>query len=61
MLMYALKIGNPVVWGFFPLVWLAFLVWLAAGLIFYFAYGRRKSTVALQDAEGIAVVQPPVN
>jgi basic amino acid/polyamine antiporter, APA family len=60
-LMYALKIGNPVVWGFFPLVWLAFLVWLAAGLLFYFAYGRRKSTVALQEVEGIAVRQPPVN
>ena len=60
-LMYALKIGNPVVWGFFPLVWLAFLVWLVAGLVFYFSYGRRMSTVALQETEGVAVLQPPVN
>lgn len=60
-LMYFLKVGNPVVWGFFPLVWLAFLVWLVAGLIFYFAYGRRMSTVALQEVEGVAIAQPPVN
>ncbi|HEX8807197.1 MAG TPA: amino acid permease, partial [Candidatus Aquilonibacter sp.] len=60
-LMYALKIGNPVLWGFFPLVWFAFLVWLVAGLLFYFSYGRRMSTVALQEVEGVAVSQPPVN
>jgi APA family basic amino acid/polyamine antiporter len=53
--------GNPLVWGFFPLVWLAFLVWLTVGLIFYFSYGRRKSTVALQEAERVAVRQPRVN
>jgi basic amino acid/polyamine antiporter, APA family len=45
----------------FPLVWLAFLVWLFVGLIFYFSYGRNKSTVALQEAEGIAPLQPRVN
>jgi basic amino acid/polyamine antiporter, APA family len=60
-LMYFLKVGNPLVWGFFPLVWLAFLIWFAVGLIFYFSYGRRKSTVALQEVEGLAAVQPPVN
>jgi APA family basic amino acid/polyamine antiporter len=60
-LIYFLRNGNPVVWGFFPLVWLSFLVWLAIGLIFYFSYGRRKSTVALQEAEGIAPIQPRVN
>jgi APA family basic amino acid/polyamine antiporter len=60
-LIYFLREGNPLVWGFFPLVWLAFLVWLVVGLIFYFAYGRRKSTVALQEVEGLAPVQPPVN
>jgi len=60
-LMYFLKVGNPLVWGFFPLVWLAFLVWLAIGLVFYFSYGRRKSTVALQSVEGIAPIQPRVN
>jgi APA family basic amino acid/polyamine antiporter len=53
--------GNPLVWGFFPLVWLAFLVWLTVGLIFYFSYGRHKSTVALQEEERLAVRQPPVN
>ncbi|HZO93198.1 MAG TPA: amino acid permease [Candidatus Baltobacteraceae bacterium] len=60
-LIYFLKVGNPVVWGFFPLVWLAFLIWLVVGLIFYFSYGRRKSTVALQQAERLAPVQPRVN
>ncbi len=60
-LIYFLKVGNPLVWGFFPLVWLAFLIWLAMGLAFYFSYGRRKSTVALQEAEGLAPVQPRVN
>ncbi|MGC1380403.1 MAG: amino acid permease [Candidatus Baltobacteraceae bacterium] len=60
-LIYFLKTGNPLVWGFFPLVWLGFLIWLVAGLIFYAAYGHRKSTVALEEAEGLAIVQPPVN
>lgn len=31
------------------------------GLIFYFSYGGRKSTVALQEAEGLAIIQPRVN
>ncbi|HET9097769.1 MAG TPA: amino acid permease [Candidatus Baltobacteraceae bacterium] len=60
-LIYYLKVGNPLLWGFFPLVWFWFIVWLVIGLIFYYSYGRKKSTVALQLAEGIAVTQPPVN
>jgi APA family basic amino acid/polyamine antiporter len=60
-MVYFLKEGNPVLWGFFPLVWFAFLVWLVTGLCFYSVYGRRKSTVALQEAEGLAVAQPRVN
>jgi APA family basic amino acid/polyamine antiporter len=60
-LIYYLKIGNPVAWGFFPIVWLWFLIWLVVGLIFYFLYGRNKSTVALEEAERLAVRQPPVN
>jgi basic amino acid/polyamine antiporter, APA family len=60
-LIYYLKVGNPLVWGWFPLVWLWFLIWLGAGLIFYFSYGRHKSTVALQEAEGLAPIQPRVN
>lgn len=60
-LIYFLKQGNPLVWGFFPLVWLGFLIWFAAGLVFYFSYGRHKSTVALEQTEGLAVRQPPVN
>jgi APA family basic amino acid/polyamine antiporter len=60
-LIYFLKVGNPLVWGFFPLVWLGFLIWLVIGLIFYFSYGRHKSTVALELAEGLAIRQPPVN
>jgi basic amino acid/polyamine antiporter, APA family len=46
-LIYFLKEGNPLVWGFFPLVWLGFLVWMAIGLIFYFSWGRRHSKVLL--------------
>ncbi len=60
-LIYFLKQGNPLVWGFFPLVWLGFLIWFAVGLIFYFSYGRHKSTIALELAESLAVRQPPVN
>ncbi len=60
-LIYYLKVGNPVVWGFFPLVWLWFLIWLVVGLVYYFTYGRHHSTIALQEAEGLAVTQPPVN
>ena len=60
-LIYFLRQGNPLVWGFFPLVWLGFVIWFAAGLIFYFSYGRRKSTVALEQTERLAVAQPPVN
>jgi basic amino acid/polyamine antiporter, APA family len=60
-LIYFLRVGNPVVWGFFPLVWLAFIVWLVLGLIFYFSYGRHKSTVAVEEIESIAVRQPRVN
>ena len=61
-LIYFLRNGNPLVWGFFPLVWLGFLVWLAIGLGFYAIYGRNKSTVALQEAEGgLAPRQPRVN
>ncbi|HTU83479.1 MAG TPA: amino acid permease [Candidatus Acidoferrales bacterium] len=60
-LIYFLRNGNPLVWGFFPLVWLGFVVWFALGLIVYFAYGRRKSTIALEEVEGLAVRQPTVN
>jgi APA family basic amino acid/polyamine antiporter len=60
-LIFYLKNGNPLVGGFFPLVWLGFLVWLVIGLIFYFSYGHNKSTVALEEAERLAVRQPPVN
>ncbi|MGC9992819.1 MAG: amino acid permease [Candidatus Cybelea sp.] len=60
-LIYFLRQGNPLVWGFFPLVWLGFVIWLVAGLLFYFSYGRRQSTIALEEAEGLAIRQPPVN
>lgn len=60
-LIYYLRNGNPLLWNFFPLVWFAFIVWLIIGLVFYYSYGRHKSTVALQEAEGLAAAQPPVN
>jgi APA family basic amino acid/polyamine antiporter len=40
-----LKVGNPAIWGFFPLPWLGFIVWLIVGLFLYFSYGRSHSTV----------------
>jgi basic amino acid/polyamine antiporter, APA family len=60
-LIYFLRYGNPLVWGFFPLVWLSFLIWFVVGMIFYFSYGRNKSTVALEQIEGVAIAQPRVN
>ena len=60
-LIFYLKVGNPVIFGFFPIVWFWFVIWLIAGLIFYYLYGRKKSTVALQELEGLAARQPPVN
>lgn len=41
-LIYYLQAGNPLVWGRVPIVWFGFGVWLAAGLLFYAAYGRRR-------------------
>jgi APA family basic amino acid/polyamine antiporter len=60
-LIYYLRFNNPVVFGFFPIVWFIGLVWLILGLLFYVSYGRNKSTVALQQAEGVAAAQPRVN
>jgi APA family basic amino acid/polyamine antiporter len=54
-LMYYLKVGNPVVWGFFPLVWLGFVVWFVIGLAFYFSYGRRNSKLA----NGVPAAESP--
>jgi APA family basic amino acid/polyamine antiporter len=59
-LIYYLKVGNPLYYGI-PIVWFWFVVWMIVGLVFYFAYGRQKSTVALQEAERLAPVQPRVN
>ncbi len=59
-LIYYLRVGNPEFYGF-PIVWLWFLIWLVVGLVFYFTYGIRKSTVALEEAERLAVKQPRVN
>ena len=59
-MMYYLKNGNPVVWRI-PIAWLGFMIWFATGMLFYFAYGRHKSTIALEEAERLAVRQPRVN
>lgn len=45
-LMYFLREGSPLVWGFFPLVWLSFVIWFVLGLVVYFAYSRRKSKLS---------------
>jgi APA family basic amino acid/polyamine antiporter len=34
--------------------WVRLFVWLAVGLVIYFAYGRRRSTIALQLAHELA-------
>jgi len=60
-LIYYLRVGNPVVWGFFPIVWLWFLIWMVIGLVFYYSYGRHKSTVAIEETEGLPVRHPRVN
>jgi APA family basic amino acid/polyamine antiporter len=60
-MMFFLKNGNPLVWGFFPIAWLGFIIWFVVGMLFYFTYGRNKSTVALQQVEGLAIQQPTVN
>lgn len=64
-LIYYLRVGNPEVPVgpiSVPLVWLGAIIWLLGGLVFYFIYGRRKSTVALEEAEGgLAIKQPRVN
>ncbi|HVS46765.1 MAG TPA: amino acid permease, partial [Verrucomicrobiae bacterium] len=60
-LIYYLRVGNPVVWGFFPIVWFWFLIWMVVGLVFYLCYGRHKSTVALEEAAALALEQPRVN
>ena len=59
-MMYYLKNGNPVVWGI-PIAWLGFIIWFATGMLFYFAYGHHKSTIALEEAERLAVRQPRIN
>ncbi len=61
LMMYFLKNGNPMVWGFFPIAWLGFIIWFVVGLAFYFSYGRHKSTIALEEAAGLAIQQPRVN
>jgi APA family basic amino acid/polyamine antiporter len=60
-MMYFLKEGNPVAFGFFPIAWLGFIIWFAVGLVFYFSYGRQKSTIALEEEQGLAIRQPRVN
>lgn len=51
-MIYYLKNGNPLVWGFFPIAWLGFVVWTIVGLLFYVSYGRRKSALALEEPPG---------
>jgi APA family basic amino acid/polyamine antiporter len=51
-MIYYLKNGNPLVWGFLPIAWLGFVVWSIAGLFVYFGYGRKRSALALAAAEG---------
>jgi APA family basic amino acid/polyamine antiporter len=47
-LMVALMFNSPRIWGI-PLPWFAFTVWLAIGLVIYYAYGRNNSIVGEND------------
>src|SRR5205823_2133812 len=38
------------------LTWVRFLIWMAAGLVLYFAYGFRNSRLAQQEREATEVV-----
>jgi len=47
-LMVSLMFNSPRIFGI-PLPWFAFTVWLAIGLIIYYAYGRNHSIAGKQD------------
>ena len=50
-LIWSLQYGSPV-WFFMPAPWFGFIVWMIVGLLIYFAYSRRHSTVGID--EGVA-------
>jgi len=51
-LIYYLRVGNPLVWDSSQSCGCGSSFGWLAGLIFYFSYGRNKSTVALEEAAG---------
>jgi basic amino acid/polyamine antiporter, APA family len=42
---------GAMMWKLAPLTWLRFFIWMAAGFVIYFSYGRLHSRVALQTAD----------
>jgi APA family basic amino acid/polyamine antiporter len=49
-LMVSLMFNSPTIWHI-PLPWFGFIAWLLIGMVFYYAYGRKHSTVSKDQSK----------
>jgi len=49
-MMVAQMLRSPTVWGI-PLPWVGYAVWFVIGILFYYAYGRKHSTVSNDESK----------